>query len=1156
MSAPLKMDLGETSRLQAAAADPQASIWVSANAGSGKTHVLINRVIRLLLAGAPPERILCLTFTKAAAAEMASRLYASLGEWAIMDDGDLVEKLEELEGTSPDAATLLKARLLFARAIETPGGLKIQTIHAFCERLLGRFPLEAGVSPHFEILDERTAAELMGEARDEILGGIGLQETQGDRDPLLMAFETVSALVGEYGFDGLFSEIVRKRAALREVLQVGGSIEAVVARLRTRVGLKAGESEADIVQAACAVDAVPERELSDALPLLRAGNKTDIKTADAIQRFLSDRDGATALDGYAPTFITQVGGPRKITPGIITKKVHETSPHLLDLMESEQERLIAVEGKRRSARLVASTEALFILANALLNKFEDLKQQHAMLDYEDLILKSRELLRRVDAAAWVLYKLDGGLDHILVDEAQDTSPHQWEVIEALAEEFLSGEGARDLTRTIFAVGDEKQSIFSFQGADPARFAQMRNYFAERVAGAGKKWSPVELLLSFRSTPQVLKAVDDVFTAPQASEGLNAEGAPPTHFAWRELDAGLVEIWPTCVPEKMEEAVPWDAPLDYPSSVSPEAQLSGKIGATIAHWLDSNEELKGKGRPIRAGDILILVRRRNLFVEEMIRSLKKHGVPVAGTDRMVLTDQIAVMDLMALGAFSLLPEDDLTLATVLRSPLVGLSEEQLFDLARNRKGSLWAELGKQADEKAGAKNAFATAHELLSTVLSRSDRLRPYEFFAELLVRDGGRKKLRARLGADVDDPVDEFLSLALAYERTHTPSLQGFLHWVEAGQAEVKREMAEGRDEVRVMTVHGSKGLEAEIVFLPDTCSVPGGQHDPRLFADDGADGPLILFPGRKANDEAISAAARDALRAGAMKEYRRLLYVAMTRAKDRLYISGYETKTKPNPECWYQMMERALLPQAVETIGIDGEPVWRIEGEQKRKVSPDTSTVRRALPEPVPDWAVRVPSREPTPPRPLAPSRLVSEAEEPAIASPLQASGADRFKRGRLIHRLLQSLPDLEPQNRETAAKQFLAKQGWQLSIEEQEEIGCAALDVLGDERFAALFGPGSRAEVALVGEITRDGEQIFLSGQIDRLCVTDDVVWVVDFKTNRPPPMELSQVSASYVAQLAGYCALLAMLYPDRAIRAALLWTDGPRLMEIPAEMLKKFM
>ncbi len=1142
------LTVDDTTRRQAAAADPEASVWVSANAGSGKTHVLINRVIRLLLSGTNPERILCLTFTKAAASEMASRLYTRLGEWAVMDEATLGKKLEDLEGVAPDAAKILSARLLFARAIETPGGLKIQTIHAFCERLLGRFPLEAGVPPHFEILDERTAAELMAEARDEILIEIGDQEQAGADTDLSRAFETVTSLVGEFGFDDLFREVVGKRARLTETIARAGGVEGVLHRVASLVGLSPADTEESVVGAA--LDAAPLSELKDALPLLLDGNKTDIKTADAIATFLEAPTDLDVLDVYKTAYLKQDGDPKKLTPSIITKKVHEAHPHLLNLLEREQARVVELEERRRAARLVTSTHALYILAAALLERFDGLKSQWAVLDYEDLILKSRDLLNRSSAAAWVLYKLDGGLDHILVDEAQDTSPHQWQVIQALAEEFLSGEGARDLTRTIFAVGDEKQSIFSFQGADPAKFAEMRTHFAAKVEGAGKTWNPVDLLLSFRSTREVLSAVDQVFATEATATGLNADAEPPTHFPFRDLDAGLVEIWPTCAPDEEEEALPWDAPLDYPNSQSPEARLAERVASTIAHWLASKEVLQGEGRPIKAGDILILVRRRNLFVEEVIRALKKRDVPVAGTDRMVLTDQIAVMDLMASAAFALLPEDDLTLATVLKSPLIDIDEEALFDLAHHRDGSLWQELNARRNER----SAFHAAYELLSSWRRRAEQMRPYEFFAQLLIADRGRLKLRARLGADVDDPVDEFLSLALGYERTHTPSLQSFLHWVEAGEAEVKREMAEGRDEVRIMTVHGAKGLEAPIVFLPDTCSVPGGQHDPRLIPVAADDDDLLLFPGRKANDDPVTGAARDHLRNEAMNEYRRLLYVAMTRAKDRLYVCGYEGVREPSPDCWYRLIENGLAADMDEVLAWDGEPVRRMEGEQKRVIEPISIAAIEHVDAGLPEWATEAPAPEPVPPKPLAPSKLVEEAAEPSVASPLSKGGADRFKRGRLIHRLLETLPDLAEETRGAAAKRFLANEGLALSPNDQAEIAEAVERVLSARQFAPLFGPGSRAEVSLVGEIERQGERLFLSGQIDRLLVSAQQVLIIDYKTNRPPPARIEEASPAYIAQMAGYAALLAKLYPDRPIRAALLWTDGPNLMEIPAEMLAK--
>ncbi|MEQ9518433.1 MAG: double-strand break repair helicase AddA [Parvibaculum sp.] len=1147
-------DRGETNRRQAEAADPTASVWVSANAGSGKTHVLINRVIRLLLAGTPPERILCLTFTKAAAAEMSSRLYRTLGEWAVMNDKALAGRVEALEHKQPDRALLLSARLLFARAIETPGGLKIQTIHAFCERLLGRFPLEAGVPPHFEILDEGTALENLALARDDLLDEIVERRDIGD-DPLVRAFNTVEDIVGEYGFDDLFKEIIGKRAALADLLQAHeGVLESV---LRTALGLGPDEDDDSILQELCE-QGLPLKPLRDALPHLLAGKATDLKTAEVLEPFLASTTRHELADTYVNLFYRQDGGLKKVSGYVVTGAAVKPAPFILTLFEEEQLRVAALRERRQSLRIAEATLALLTLADELIKRFDAHKTRHALLDYEDLILKSRDLLKRSGAAAWVLYKLDGGLDHILVDEAQDTSPHQWEVVQALAEEFLSGVGVRDFTRTIFAVGDEKQSIYSFQGADPTRFAAMRAFFGGRVKEAGKKWNPVELLLSFRSTPEVLQAVDDVFADPAAADGLNMDGEPPTHYARREMDAGLVEIWPLCEPVEDEESLPWDAPLDYPKSESPDAQLALQVATTIAHWLATKEELKGRGRPIRPGDVLILVRRRNRFVEEVIRALKNEGVPVAGTDRMVLTDQIAVMDLMAAASFALFPEDDLTLASLLKSPLIGITEDELFELAYGREGSLWDAVGHAARIEATRTKGgtFAKAYHQLTEILSRADRLRPYEFFAELLVKEGGREKLRSRLGADVDDPVDEFLARALNYETIHTPALQGFLHWIGAGEAQVKREMSEGRNEVRVMTVHGSKGLEAEIVFLPDTCTIPDGKYDPRLLPVETESGKLHLFPGRKANDDALTGAAREKLGDERMREYRRLLYVAMTRAKDRLYIAGYRGKNEPKETCWYNLVTKALVPKA-ETVTLpDGRSVWRIEGEQKGKPEPDKN-MSDLLPElDLPGWATGLPAPEPTPPKPLSPSKLVEDEAEPAMLSPLQAGARNRFKRGRLIHRLLQTLPDIAGERREHVARRFLSQPGWRLDEEAQEEIWQATLSVLSEPAFGLLFGPGSRAEVPLVGEVIRDGKPLYLSGQIDRLLVTDDEILIVDFKTNRPPPARVENVSAAYLGQMAAYQALLGVLYPERSIRAALLWTDGPRLMEIPAEMLAKFM
>ncbi|KAB7742696.1 double-strand break repair helicase AddA [Parvibaculum sedimenti] len=1135
---------GETKKRPAAdeaqmrASDPESSVWVSANAGSGKTHALTTRVARLLLAGSEPGRILCLTFTKAAAAEMSSRLYKRLGDWAMLSDEKLSHEIAQLEGPPPSKAKIDLARRLFARAIETPGGLKIQTIHAFCERLLGRFPLEAGVPPNFEILDERGADELMDDVRDGVLRRAGAAPDT----PLGRALTLVVERVDELVFGKLLKEITQRRDLFEKLLKQFGGLDGAIRAIR--LALQVGEGETVESLSAQIVD-LPEEDMCAAANLLATGSKTDMERAAALHAFLADPvSRLDNLDAYKLVFLTKEDAPRKT---LITKKPAESNPALAEALTREQGRILALVVRLRAVGVAQATEAIFHLADAILTDFERVKRFRALLDYDDLIDRARKLLVESSMAAWVLFKLDGGIDHILVDEAQDTSPEQWDVISALAEEFVSGSSSRDVVRTIFAVGDEKQSIFSFQGADPARFDAMRRHFERRVRQAEMKWSAIPLVRSFRSVPEVLAAVDRVFAMAAASAGLSVSGVVDTHIAHRELDAGLVEIWDLEAPDEQDEQSAWDAPLDYMTETAPAAKLARRIATTIKTWLDTQEPLVARGRPIRPGDILILVRRRNAFVSEMVRHLKEAGIPVAGADRMVLTEQIAVMDLMAAGAFALLPEDDLNLATLLKSPLVGLSEEELFQLAWNRKGKLWDAL----EEHEGEHMCFGAAHAALAHIRSRADFAPPYEFYAELLGAGEGRRKLLARLGPDANDPIDEFLALALEFERRHAPTLQGFLHWVERGGAEIKRDMEQGRDEVRVMTVHGAKGLEAEIVFMPDTCALPNAQHDPALLALP-TEPQLLLWPVRKKDEDELSALAREAHRKAQAEEYRRLLYVAMTRARDRLYVCGYRGEAEPSPECWYNLIAAALKPDAQEIELADGRTVWRIEGEQRREPESAAHVATTALPA-LKDWMREKAPSEPTPSRPLAPSRLPPEnLVEPPALSPLAGDTSVRYQRGRLIHRLLQTLPGILASGRTEAARRFLANPAHALDADAQAEIAEAVFTVLDEPAFADIFGPAGRAEVAIVGRIEFAGRTTLISGQIDRLCVSEDRVTVIDYKTNRPSAHEVADVSPAYVAQMAAYRAVLAQVYPGREIVCALLWTDGPRLMPLPGDLL----
>jgi len=785
---------------QLVASDPGASSWVTASAGTGKTHVLTDRLLRLLLAGSAPERILCLTFTKAAAAEMYNRLHHRLGTWAIADDESLATQIEALSGQPAGSVDLAVARRLFARVLEAPGGLKIQTIHAFCEALLRRFPVEAGLAPHFQVMDERDAGELRALAQDKVLA----VAAAGDDS----AIAVVTPLVNQDQFDALMRRLLADRSRLLRFLGAyGNDAGRAAAAIPALLGLRAGESEASVLAAACDDTAFDAPALRRVAGSMRDGGKDERKYAAIILAWLDEPETRQQqFDSYLAAFLTGngQGTPRK--QGFPTKAVLADQPDAAEVLAREAERLIVVRDHLRRIKTAAATAAAIGLGAALLSAYEREKHAQARLDYDDLILFARDLLTRADAASWVLYKLDGGLDHILLDEAQDTNPEQWEVIRALADEFFAGEGARDHGRTIFAVGDVKQSIYGFQRADPASFTVMRDYFADRVTAAGLTWRPTELHRSYRSTEAVLQAVDVIFAAPAARAGVSPDDGEIRHSAFRAGQAGLVEIWPSEQPQRAPaDDAGWQPPVEQEPEDLPVQRLARRIATQLQRWFADGEQLEALGRPMHPGDVLILVQKRAPFVEVMVRELKRRRIPVAGVDRMVLTEQLAVMDLIALGQFLLLPDDDLTLATVLKSPLLGLSDEQLFTLAWERPGSLWQSLRRHADDDP----RFADACRLLSELLAVVDLRRPYELFAELLGPGGGRARILARLGPDADDPIDEFLDLALAYEHEHAPSLQGFLHWLDAAVTEIKRDLETGGDQVRVMTVHGAKGLQA-----------------------------------------------------------------------------------------------------------------------------------------------------------------------------------------------------------------------------------------------------------------------------------------------------------------------------------------------------------
>ncbi|HZZ36740.1 MAG TPA: double-strand break repair helicase AddA, partial [Caulobacteraceae bacterium] len=1069
--------------------------------------------------------------------EMQRRLFLMLGEWAVMADGPLQGALAELDEAGRD---LSKARMLFARALETPGGLKIQTIHAFCEKLLRRFPLEAGVSPGFTVLEDAAAAEVSARARDSV-SRFALGAPDG---AIAKAYAHFSVELDWRRFNEMFAAFEARRAAISAYVAGCGGLGGAEADVWARCGFTRPVAPAQIE--AEAVGRIRWGQWRRAARALLATGMLSDERLGAQMQSLSE---GVSFAKVCAVLCTQAGEAKKL---LGTKSV---DPVAHQWLAAEQERIIQARERVRAAVVAGDTVKALTLATAYDELYEGLKTQRGALDFGDLIARTHRLLTsEAGSAAWVLYKLDGGVEHVLLDEAQDTAPDQWDILRALTAEFFVGAGAGPKGRTMFAVGDEKQSIFSFQGADPQRMALEKQAFKAMIETAVLRFQEVQLLQSWRSAPEILSFVDNVFDEPGALAALRPAKtgkilAIPLKHEPRRRSGGCVELWPMEVTDPSPELDPWQ-PVDAEPVESANKKLARRIAVSVGAMVARGDAVGVRDteikRPCAYGDVLILVRRRSALFHEIIRALKREGVPVGGADRLKLSEHVVFDDLMALAKFVRFPTDDLTLAALLRSPFTDVDEQSLFDLAWRREGSLWSTLVRRADERP----EWRTARAFLAWAAEEAQRRPPFDFYSRILSRldETGRsmrQRILTRLGAEAQDALDAFLAEALSAEGRDLRDLESFIAAMAASDIEVKREQedAETGGEVRVMTVHGAKGLEAPIVILPDTTTRATAQGGPLLDAEGGG----FLWAPRKADDCPASARAREARDEANEHESLRLLYVALTRARDRLIVAGVESQKARFERSWRDWVARAFDKVENHPFALDGG------GEGLRYgADPVPATAGGDAPAAahvLPDWSARPAPPEPTLARPAAPSGLVEDDPTPA-PSPLAAvGGLGRFRRGDIIHHLLQILPDIPEPDRQAAARALLGRES-NLTEDQRTEMAGAAMSVLTDPRFAAVFGPGSRPEVALAGA----ARGIPVSGRVDRLLIEPERVLVVDFKTNRPAPGRIEDAHHAYIVQMAVYAALLGEVFPGRRIEAALVWTDGPKLMPVPEKLMLK--
>lgn len=1121
----------DTRNAQGRATDPSHSIWVEANAGSGKTYVLTRRVLRLLLAGVRPESILCLTYTKAAAAEMRKRVSNELARWAVIDGADLRETLSGLTGAVPDQDGLSAARALFARALETPGGLRILTIHAFCEAVLHRFPIEAGVPFDFAVIEEDQQSQLIMAARESVLAE-GLRGGE-NRAPVETLFERLS----DHHIGEAIGAALGQGARLKALL---ADPEAAKQRLRKLVGV-GKESAAELIASVTAetfLDPITLRHIVSTL----GGDPADNKTcADLLARLDPDRPDPSLLRA---AFFTGTGTPRS---RLMVKKEQADHPAIFETLTREQDRLVALETRLKAAELVERSAAVLDILVAIAKRYEDDKRRHALLDFDDLVARLGDLLDDSEIGPWVQYKLDAGIEHILVDESQDTNDQQWRVVRALAAEFFVGEGAARRPRSVFAVGDQKQSIYSFQGAQPALFGTTGHDFARRAEAAEMAFARLPLHTSFRTLKGILDAVDLVCSRPDIQLSLLAAD-PVLHTAARSQPGGAVTLWPPIQAQKSEMGDgQWPRePVEAEQSAA--RQVALRIAREIKGWIDSARPLAQRGRAVRADDVLILVQSRSALFQEIIRALRLLDVPTPGADRLAVTSHIAILDLLALIDVLLNPADDLQLAALLRSPLFEFSEDDLFILAstRSQYQSLWSAL------LASSGAADKDAAERLTRWRADLDFERPFEFLTGVLYADGGLKRFHARLGTEVDEVLSEFLELALAHEQREQPSLQGFAADMRSRNISIKRELAEGGGGVRVMTVHGAKGLEAPIVIMADAASKPDSkQIGSPVYVLNETPGPLLIHAASQRQHVPATLALKEEIDANLAQEYWRKLYVAMTRAEDELYVTGALSQRGKLDGTWYEAIESALGAASERVEDENGlsalifpadRPTPLVASAAQTPAAPKSTWVD---PPPLPDFA---------PPQILSPSR----AHEAVGGEPVLATLVERVrdaetarKSGIALHALLQHLGKVDPALWPNVIPRALETLLPDLP-DEWDRLGEKALSIFNRPDFAPLFGPDSRAEVAFLVNGERAGEPIRLAGRIDRLVVDDTGVTVIDYKSDASAPKEAAGVPARYITQLGLYALVASQLFPGRPVRAAILWTELESLMILPKTLL----
>lgn len=1084
------------------------SRWIQAHAGSGKTYQIVQHIVRLLIEGEQPGSILCVTYTNAAAGEMRDRLERRLRELWRMGDVELRAALLDMLEQEPDEQHLMRARRLMLDLLDSVSGVQFFTLHGFCQHLLSQFPLEADIPASFALLDDMGAKALLNKACQLLL-----DDAIGD-DALRGAFACMQGVARDGAVEKLLVEAMKfRRHWLRLFAAYPDAIEldAYIHRYFDTLPLDSVTSKRDNHYN----DAWFARA-HEAIKGLLQGSASNQTTARKLLQAMQSA-GEERWQALLSVFCTNEGEPRS---RLYTAEYAKHFPEQAEWLTNEQCHILDILELRANSEAASLSLSLTVLVKRLLLHYESSKAEQRFLDFDDLLFKVRALLKDDGLRPWVLHKLDHRLKHILLDEAQDTSPEQWEIFDILREELWSSFDG-DL-RSLLVVGDVKQSIYSFQGAVPKCFIDQQDVTAHHFSHIGARFEPLALTRSRRTAPLILQLVDTLLAMPHMQKACVSSRAITSHATVHTGQPSRITCLPAIKQVAKKSPSPFEPCNEYVQLDTSKVQWANALATTIGKWLDDGRMLASRGRPIVPSDILILLQTRTIAAD-IIRALEQRKIPVSGLDRLVLSSHLAVRDHLAFLEWALHPYDDYHLSIALRSPLGGLSEQELYLVAHDRQTStLWESLRARLPHHP-VITLFMEWGEW-ATSLAADDCLQ--RMHADGYIRHAYAK----RFGEEVHEILDALLGEASRFVANGGSSMRGFVSWLSQDASSLKREQESGAGKVRIMTVHSAKGLESPIVILADSFRRPSLSKDNIVFTDH-EDLPLPVLRKGEAKHSRHVTRIFDACLSAKYEEYYRLLYVGITRAEDELYVGGIDTGSKGENPSWFDMVYGALQSMGA-IVGDEGELTLSSDAEHGYVNRRDKRVHTQNSSSPLPDWyASPAPAAAPAQ-RIYSPSGLMHYTFTPPV-TPL---ALDTAERGVVYHRILQWMEYYAPKNKDELLVWIKREtQHWPLhrQMEAQEELW----QIYKEESLGWMWNAPSYREVNIAGTIR--GARF--AGQIDRLVMMPDYRVVIDYKTSAHVP-DAAEIPQAYLMQMLAYKQLLELDGTGVPVRAALLYTSGP--------------